>query len=102
MPILPLSHTNVAVNVFSLYNASMDDDGYYYSREDAIAAYLYTQARIKAVEKKAIKRLSMTEDDKKFFEQLKSEINNEDLYKQLYRYYLSSDITTDDIKKVIE
>jgi len=41
-----------------MYNKNMDDDGYYYSKEDAIAAYLYTQARIKTLEKKALKRLT--------------------------------------------
>jgi len=79
----------------------MDDDGYYYSREDALAAIRYTQARIKAVEKKAVKRLLMTDEDKKFFEQLKNEIKNEDIYKQLFNAYLSSDVTTDEIKKVL-
>jgi len=80
----------------------MDDDGYYYSMEDAVKLLNLTKARINNLEKKAFKRLAMTDEDKKFFDKLESEINNDELFKELYRYYLSSDITVDDLKNALK
>jgi tRNA(Ser,Leu) C12 N-acetylase TAN1 len=66
-------------------------------------AYLaLTQARIEAIEKKAIKRLTMTEEEKAAFEQLRGVLNNEELYKKIYSAYLNADATLKDIMEEIE
>jgi len=78
-----------------------EDDGYYISKEDALAYIRYTKAHIRFVEKKAIKRLQMTDEDKNFFKQLRSDMKNDALYKQIYNFYLCSDAAIDDIKKAV-
>jgi tRNA(Ser,Leu) C12 N-acetylase TAN1 len=70
--------------------------------EQIPAYFALTQARIKAIEKKAAKRLSMTEEEKAAFEQLRSELNNEELYGKIFSAYINADASLKDIMEEIE
>jgi tRNA(Ser,Leu) C12 N-acetylase TAN1 len=70
--------------------------------EQIPAYFALTRARIKAIEKKAAKRLSITEEEKAAFEQLRSELNNEKLYKKIYSAYINADASLKDIMEEIE